>query len=55
VPDDVPLYRETCEALILDPLAEITDDHQVQPVDPGWFLTLDDVDSRLVRDAGAPA
>lgn len=53
--DDTPLYRETSEALILDPLAELNDDHQVTPVDPGWFLSLDDVDSRVIRDAGAPA
>jgi hypothetical protein len=51
--DDTPIYRQIA-GLMFDPLAEIRDDHQVEPVDPGWFLSLDDVDSRAIRDDGAP-
>jgi hypothetical protein len=52
---DTPIYVEVVHRLLFDPLAEVVDDHQVNRVDPGWFLTLDNVDSRLIRDSGAPA
>lgn len=52
--DDTPIYRQVVAGLLCDPLAEVRDDHQVEPVDPGWFLSLDDVDSRVIRDNGAP-
>jgi len=57
VPDDeTPLYEQICGELLFDPLPEMVvhDDHQVAPVEPGWFLSFDDVDSRTIRDAGAP-
>ena len=52
--DDTPIYRQIA-GLMFDPLAGARDDHQVEPVDPEWFLNLDDVDSRVIRDNGAPA
>lgn len=51
---DTPIYDRVTDDYGVDPLSEARDDHQVTPVDPGWFLSLDDVDSRIIRDNGAP-
>lgn len=54
---DDSIYQETCERLLFDPLpvVEGNEEHQVVAVDPGWFLSFDDVDSRTIQDPGAPA
>lgn len=54
--DETPLYSQISDELLLDPLPplEVVDDHQVTPVDPVWFLSFDEVDSRTIRDYGAP-
>lgn len=57
-----PIYRQLCDEMLIDPLppaepaepAEPVDDHDVTPADPGWFLSFDDVDSRVIRTIGAP-
>lgn len=55
IPDSI--YRQLCDELLTDPLPTdtVVDDHEVTPVEPGWFLPFDEVDSRTIRDAGAPA
>lgn len=53
---DDPIYREVCERLLFDPLPTVdNEEHQVVSVDPGWFPSFDGVDSRTIRDTGAPA
>lgn len=54
---DDPIYRETAERLLFDPLppAEDNEEHQVVAVDPSWFLSFDEVDSTTIQDHGAPA
>lgn len=52
---DTPIFAELAQLHSIDPIPVFADDHQVTPVDPGWFLSLDDVDSRLIRDNGGPA
>lgn len=58
-----PLYQQISDELLIDPLPperppaahdEFCDDHEVVVVNPGWFLPFDEVDSRTVRNVGAP-
>lgn len=65
--DDAPLYRQLSDEKLWDPLPRepamamlpdepevVVDDHDVTPIDPGWFLSFDEVDSRVIRTIGAP-
>jgi hypothetical protein len=62
-----PLYRQVSDEQLMDPLpqepamsmlsdeaVETHDDHDVTPVDPAWFLSFDEVDSRVIGSYGAP-
>lgn len=56
-PDPEPIYRGVADELDFDPLPteHVHDDHVADPIDPAWFDSFDEVDSREIQDPGAPA